>query len=91
VVASEHKVLDGDGLLDAVGVAVEPTLLEAREVQHRLTQRLRRDGPRIDADATHAREAFHDGDAAAELGGLDRGVVTRRAAAEHDELVLRHE
>jgi hypothetical protein len=89
VVASEHQVLDGDGLLDAVGVAVEPTLLEAREVLHGLAQ-LRRDGPRIDADTAHACEAFHDGDAAAELGSLDRGVAAHRAAAEHDELVLHH-
>ena len=91
VVAAEHQVVDGDRLLDAVGMAVEPALLEAGEVQHGLAQRLRRDGARVDADAAHAGQALYDGGAAAELGGLDGGVMPRRAAAEDDELILVHE
>jgi len=47
------------------------------------TQRLRR--MVVDADATPRRGGVHDGEEARSLAGLDRGVVTRRAAAEHDE------
>src|SRR4029453_9662561 len=88
--AAEHEVLDGDGLLHAIGVAVEATLLEAREVEDGLAQRLRGDGARVDADAAHTAQALDDGHASSELGSLDGGVVPGRSRANHDDLVARH-
>ena len=57
-------------------------------VQHRHAQRLRRDRAGVDGDAAEALLALHDGDALAELGGLDGGLLAARARADDEEVEI---
>ena len=90
VMTAKHQVVDGDGLLHAIGVAVEAALAEARKVEDGLAQRLGGNGARVDTDAAHAAQPLDDGDAAAKLGRLYRGMMAGGAAANHHELVAGH-
>ena len=70
----EHRLL---GLLDPRGIEhVERALGELLE--HRLAQRLGGDRAGVDGDAAEPLLALGDGDALAQLGGLDRGLLAAR-------------
>ena len=88
LVGADQQVLHRDVLLDPVRRAVELARAEAGEVEHRLAQRLRRDGAEIDADAADDRGLLDDRDLLVELGGLDRGALPGRAGADHHEIVV---
>ena len=72
----------------AVGVlAVEPG---ARvDAPDRFAEGLRGDGARVDAHAADGPLALDDGDAFAQLGGLDGGALSGGTAADADEIELR--
>jgi len=69
-----HEVRDRDVVLDVVLDAVESALLQAREVEGRLTQRLGRNRARVDGCAAGLRGAFDDAYALAEIRRL-RGAL----------------
>ena len=75
------------GLLDPVGVEdVERTRGEL--LQRRLAQGFRRDRPGMDRDAPEAVSALGDGDALAELGCLDGGLLTAGTRADYEKIEL---
>ena len=82
------QVVHRDVVLDAIALPVDRPLHEAGQVEHRLAQRLGRDRPAEDAAAAELL-VLDDGAAAAELGGLDRGLLTRRPAADRQEVEMR--
>ena len=82
------QVLHRDVGLDAVALAVDRALAEAGQVQHGLAQRLRGDRPAEDA-APAELLALDDRGAAAELRGLDRGLLARRPGADREEVEVR--
>ena len=55
-------------------------------VEHRHAQRLGGDRAGVDGDAAEALLALDDGDALAELGGLDGGLLAARARADDEEV-----
>ena len=86
----ERQVRHGDLLLHAVVDAVDALVLEAGQVQHGLAHRLARDGARVDAGAADRFAALDERDTLAELGGLDRGALARRAGPDDEKLVAVH-
>ena len=73
--------------LHAVGKPVKAAFAPAGEVQHRLAQRLRRDGAGVHRDAADAAALLDHQRPLAELGGLDRRASPRRAAADDDQVM----
>ena len=84
---AKSEVGDGDLAIDGVVLAVERPLLEAREIEDRLPQRLRGDRAGVEADAADHLPAVDDGDPLAELGRRDRPLLAGRTAADHEEVV----
>ena len=89
-VQARHQVLGGDVLLHPIGAAVEAALAPAGEVEHRLAQRLGRDGAGVHRDAADAAALLDHEHGSAELGRLDRGAAAGRAAADDDEVDCVH-
>src|SRR5206468_481501 len=69
--------------------AVQRALADAGEVQDRLAHRLGRDRAGVDADAADVVVALDEGDAAAELGGAEGGLLAGGAGADNHEVVGR--
>ena len=90
LLAEIGQVLDGDALLDGVGLAVDPAVLEAGEVEDGLAQRLGGDGAGVDRDAADDLASLDDADALADLGGLDRGPLAGGPAADDAQVVAVH-
>jgi len=96
LLAARDQVLDGDlgppasAPAFARAVAVKSALLDAGQVQHGLPQRLAGDGPGVGADAAEDAVALDEGDALAELGRLDRGLLPRRPAADDEHIDVLH-
>src|SRR6185437_1416971 len=85
--AREH-VLARDVVLHPVALAVDAALAHAGQEDNGLAQRLGRDRARVRADPAERLAAVDHGDAAAELGGLDRGALAARARADDEEVVV---
>src|SRR6059036_2651921 len=81
-----HGEVTGHPVVDAV----QPSLLEAREVEGRLPKRLRRNRPGVDPSAADLLGLLHDGDALAEVRGLSGALLARRPGSDHDEIVMCH-
>ena len=84
---AEGEIGDGDLAVDRVVLAVEALLAEAREVHDRFAERLGRDRSRVEADAADHFLAVDDGGLLPELRGGDRGLLSRRAGTDDDEVV----
>jgi hypothetical protein len=83
-----HKLTGGDVLLDAIGAAVEAALAPARQIEHRLAQGLRRNGPGMHRHAADAAALLDHQHRFAELGRLHRGPPPGRPAADDDHVVV---
>ena len=81
-----HEVGDGDVGLHVVFDAVETALLESREEERGLAQRLGRNRPGVDGGAAGLRGALDEADALAEIGGL-RGALLAGGAGTDDDQV----
>ena len=82
--------MGGDGLADAVEQVLDGRVRQVHAA-HALAQRvlaqcLAGDGPGVHARAAHVPVAFDNGDAFAGLGGLDRGLLARRARADDQQI-----
>ena len=84
------QVGDRDVLLDPVGLAVQLALGQAGQVEHRLAQRLGRDGAGVDADAAHHVAAFDDRGPMAQLRRGDRRLLAGRSGTDDDHVVRVH-
>jgi hypothetical protein len=89
VLGARQQVGDGDLFLDPVAGAVQLALAHAGQVEHRLAQRLGRDGAGVDADAAEHVAALDDRDRLAELGRRDRGLLAAGTGTDDDEVVAR--
>jgi hypothetical protein len=86
------EVVRGDRFSDAVEQRLHRFLHEIH-VAHALAQRvlaqgLARDRARVHARAADLPVALDDGHAPAGLRGLDRGLLSRGAGADHDDVVV---
>ena len=72
----------------AVAPAVDLALVEAGQVDDRLANRLRRDRARVDGDPAERARPLDERDSAAQLGRLDRRLLTRRPGADHEDVVV---
>ena len=86
---AERDVLDRDLVLQPVALAVDRSLVQPRQVEDRLADRLRRNRPRVDADTADRGVPLDQRDALAELRRLDRRLLARRPRADDDDLELR--
>src|SRR5439155_3227775 len=84
-----HEVVHRQVLAERRLDAVERPLLDAGDVEDRLTQRLARDGGAVETVAAEPSRAFDHGDALAELGGLHRGLLARRPGADDGDVEIR--
>ena len=84
------QVADRDVLLDPVAAPVEAALAPARQVEHRLAQRLRRDRAGMHRDAAEPPALVDHQHGLAELGRLDGGAPAGRPAADDDHVVVIH-
>ena len=86
----EGQVRHGDLFLHPVVDAVDALVLEARQMQDRLTHRLAGDGAGIDARAADDILALDERDAPALLGGVDGCPLTGWSGADHHEVERLH-
>ena len=86
VLRAPEQVADGDVVLEPVALSVHVALRVARQVQNGLAHRLRRDRPRVDADAADHVPALDDRDPLAELRSLNGSPLPGRDGADHDEV-----
>ena len=82
---AEH--LDHAFAIDHRRNPVEVSLAKPGDVQRSLPQRLGGDAAVPYHDTAHPRGPFDDGDPAAEVRGVRRGLLTRGAGADHDDVV----
>ena len=85
-----RQVGDGDVLLDPVALAVQLALAQAGQVEHRLAQRLRGDRAGVDADPADHVASLDHGDAAAELGRGDRGLLATGSGPDDEKIEVVH-
>lgn len=78
-----------DLILQAVLAAVERALIETGEIQDGFPECLAGDRTRPELHAAERLALFDHQHALAELGGSNRGTLSVRAAADHDEVVVR--
>ena len=90
LVQARDQVLGGDVLLDPVAAAVEAALAPARKIEHGLAQRLGRDGAGVHRNAAEPAALVDHQHRLAELGRLHGGAPARRAAADHQHVVVVH-
>jgi hypothetical protein len=83
-----HQVGHGDVTFDGGRRAEHPLLLGADQMEHCFAEGLRGDGPRVDLRAPEDGVLLDDGHLLAELGGLDRPLLTRGAGANHNAVVM---
>ncbi len=83
-----EEVLDRDLVLDPVGVAVHVLLEQPGQIERGRAERLGRQRARVRTDAADAVRPLHDRHPVPELGGLDCGSLSRRAAADGEEFVV---
>ena len=79
-----------DPFLHSVAGPVQFALTHSGEIDDRFTQRLGRNGPGIDADATEHPSAFDDRDGFSQLGGGDGGLLSAWTGPDDDEVELLH-
>jgi hypothetical protein len=90
-VACPHgDVVDRDALAQPVALSVNRALVEPRQVQDRLADRLRRDRPRVHARTAERDMALDERHVLPELGCLDRGLLPRRPRPHDHEVELAH-
>ena len=87
---SAAQVVGADVLLDPVGLAVEAPFAPAGEIQGGFAQGLGGNGAGVNRDAADAPPAFDHQGGLVQLGGLDGGAASCRAAADDDEVVVVH-
>jgi hypothetical protein len=88
VLRAGHEVADGDLVLDPVALPVELALAHAGQVEHRLAQRLGRDRAGVETDAPDGLAPVDDGHPSPELRRRDRGALSARAGADHQEVIV---
>ena len=88
VLGAREQVLHGDVVLDPVVLPVQLAHVQPGEVEHRLAQRLRRDGAGVDAHPADHVAALHHGGPAAELRRRDGRLLPSRPRAEHEHVVV---
>jgi hypothetical protein len=85
----EQQVLKRDLVLDLVGLAVNRMFAVTGQVDHRFAHGLAGDCPDIDAGPADHRLALQQQRSPVQFGGLNRGVMTRRSRADHNQFVRR--
>ena len=86
-VGTEDEVFHADAVFYGITAAVEGTLAQSAEVEDGLAKGLAGDGASVDTDAADGALALDDGDLLAQLGRADGSLLSRRAAADDDEVV----
>ena len=81
-----EEVLDRDVVLHLVALPVQLLLGHAGQVDHGLAQRLGRQRAGVGAHPADHVPPLDDGDALAELRGLDRGLLSGRAGTDHQQV-----
>ena len=84
----KEQVLQGDFFLDLVGLAVDRVFAIAGEIEHRLAHGLARNRADVHAGSADDRLALDDHHALAQLGRLNRGVMTRRAGPDRYKVIF---
>ena len=93
-VQAPHELAQAGVAIDVQRHAVEVAALEARHVQRRLAQRLRRQRAGVHAGAADLGRLLDERDLLAEVGRLHRAFLARRARADHHQIepldIVRH-
>jgi len=82
------QIANGDAILNDVVVSVKRAMAESGEVKNGFAQGLAGNGAAMDANAADHVVSIHHGHALAEFRGGDSAFLTRRTAANDDEVVL---
>src|SRR5216683_915479 len=90
VLRAEREIGHGDLFFHAIVHSVDVLVVEAGEVQHRFANGFAGNGSGVDGRAADDFELLDEGDALAELGGLDRRALARGPGTNDDEVVLFH-
>ena len=83
VARSRGEVVHRDLVLQPVALAVDRPLAHPRQIEDRLTDRLRRDRAGVD-ELPPSSAGARQGDAPPQLRGLDRRLLSRRPGADDD-------
>ena len=90
VLLVNHEVADGHLLLEREVDAREVAIAEAGEEERGLAEGFRRERPRVRPRASEGRLALDDRDRLAEVRGLRRPLLARRARADDHQIVRFH-
>src|SRR4026207_201088 len=91
VVGAEGEVFNRNVGFHPIPGAIEIALSEAGQVQDSLAQGFTGNGSGMDTDATDHLLSLDDADVLSELGGLNGGLLTGRARADDQKVIVRHE
>ena len=87
---AQQQILGGDLGLAPIGVAVERSLAQPRQIEDGLAQGLARDGAGVDAHSADLVASLDDHDLLAQLGGLDGGSLPGGTTADHHQIYGLH-
>src|SRR5204862_7750115 len=75
-----------DVMLDGVAVPINRTLVERREMQHGLANRLARNRPGMNANPTHGVATFDERHAFPKLRSAERALLPGGSGTNHDKI-----
>src|SRR5450432_4083055 len=85
---AKGQVRHGDAVFENISAAIKSALAKAAQVEHGFAYGFAGNRPGVNADAANGSLAVNDGDLLTHLGSADGGLLPRRAAADHHQVIF---